>query len=169
MTVLCYIWGYYNMDQYLRMSSQPSHNMAFSPPVNTASPTGVSFDATPYSTKNAHLSCAGRHFILDLWGAQNLEDIQFIEQALRDAASVAGAVLLHAHLHKFGEAGGVTGVALLAESHISIHTWPELDYAAFDVFMCGNAMPEKAVECLTERFNPEKTEVKEVLRGKQTT
>ena len=108
---------------------------------------------------------AGRHFIADFWGAQSLQDIDLIETALKHAASVAGAVLLHIHLHQFSSDGGVTGVALLAESHISIHTWPERQFAAFDVFMCGNAQPDKAVEHLREVFKPEKVKIKEILRG----
>ena len=111
------------------------------------------------------LDVAGKHLIIDFWGPQPLQDIALIEKALIDAASIAGAILLHIHLHQFSSGGGVTGVALLAESHISVHTWPERDYAAFDVFMCGNARPEKAVEHLQKIFNPEKVKIKEILRG----
>ena len=108
----------------------------------------------------------GKHLIVDFWGAQSLQDIELIEAALRDAASIAGAVLLHIHLHQFSSGGGITGVALLAESHISIHTWPERNYAAFDVFMCCYAQPGKAVEHLKNMFNPQKVLIKEILRGK---
>ncbi len=108
---------------------------------------------------------AGRHYIVDFWGAKYLDNADVIEDALSDAARRAGAVLLHIHIHHFGEESGVTGVALLAESHISVHTWPERGYAAFDVFMCGNAHPERAVECLKEVFKPERVELKEILRG----
>lgn len=111
------------------------------------------------------LGCAGKHFIVDFWGAKFLKDVHMLDGALRDAASAAGAVLLHIHLHKFSSGGGVTGVALLAESHISVHTWPGRDYAAFDVFMCGNAEPEKAVDLLKDVFKPGKVEVSEILRG----
>jgi S-adenosylmethionine decarboxylase len=111
---------------------------------------------------------AGKHFIIDFWGADHLEDVHTVEKALRTAAQAAGAVLLHSHLHKFGEGGGVTGVALLAESHISIHTWPELQYAALDVFMCGASKPELAVDCLAQAFQPEKIETREILRGAKT-
>lgn len=114
---------------------------------------------------NAH-DYAGKHYIVDFWGAQHLDDVEVLESALRRAAEVAGAVLLHIHLHKFSTGGGVTGAALLAESHISVHTWPENSYAAFDIFMCGNAQPEKAVALLKEVFSPTKTEIKEILRGR---
>jgi len=60
--------------------------------------------------------------------------------------------LLHIHLHTFEEGGGVSGVAVLAESHISVHTWPEKGYAAFDVFMCGNAEPRKALDVFKARL-----------------
>jgi len=110
---------------------------------------------------------AGKHYIIDFWGTQFLQNIEFIEKALTDAACIADATLLHIHLHQFTTGGGITGVALLAESHISVHTWPERDYAAFDVFMCGDARPDKAVELLQEVFQPSKFEVTEILRGKR--
>ena len=115
--------------------------------------------------EDSSVDCAGRHFIADFYGAQQLNDIEVMEMALTKAAQVAGATLLHIHLHTFADGGGITGVALLAESHISVHTWPETNYAAFDAFMCGNAQPEKAVAFLEEVFKPERVEVKEILRG----
>ena len=108
---------------------------------------------------------AGRHFIVDFYGASHLTDLTLIEKVLIDASHIAGATLLHIHLHKF-TGGGITGVALLAESHISVHTWPERDYAAFDVFMCGEALPEKAVSLLEQVFQPSRTETQEIFRGK---
>ncbi len=80
--------------------------------------------------------------------------------------SEAGATLLHIHLHHFTPNGGVSGVAVLAESHISIHTWPERDYAALDVFMCGDSQPEKAIPVLERAFEPDTVEVGEHLRGR---
>jgi S-adenosylmethionine decarboxylase len=67
---------------------------------------------------------AGVHLIVDLHGATGLNDIDLIEMTLRRCVSAAGATLLHMHLHHF-QPSGVSGVAVLAESHISIHTWPE--------------------------------------------
>ncbi len=109
---------------------------------------------------------AGKHYLVDFWGAQSLTSVAVIEQALRDAATASRSVLLHIHLHQFSSSGGVTGVALLAESHISVHTWPERDFAAFDVFMCGDAKPEEAVALLKAVFRPERVELSEILRGK---
>jgi len=108
---------------------------------------------------------AGKHLIVDFWGASSLDDCQIIEAAMREAASSSGATLLHVHLHKFTSGGGVTGVALLAESHISVHTWPERNFAAFDVFMCGRAKPEVAVEVLKKVFKPEQSQSKVLMRG----
>lgn len=109
---------------------------------------------------------AGRHYIIDFWGMDDLKDPDKIDRALRQAATAANATLLHMHLHQFSGEGGITGVALLAESHISIHTWPEYNYAAFDVFMCGHSQPEKAVEVLIQTFGPDRHDINELLRGK---
>jgi len=109
--------------------------------------------------------CAGTHLIVDLCDATRLDDIDHIEAALRRCVDAAGATLLHIHLHHFEPNGGVSGVAVLAESHISIHTWPERGYAAIDVFMCGKAEPERCVPVLQEAFAPGHTGVNEILRG----
>ena len=108
---------------------------------------------------------AGEHLLIDFWGGSHLDDIEFVDAALRDAAEAADATVLHIHLHEFGGEGGVSGVTLLAESHISIHTWPELDYAAFDVFMCGNCRPANALSVLEDRFSPSRKLVSDLKRG----
>ena len=109
---------------------------------------------------------AGTHLLIDLWGAGNLDDIDLVERTLRAGAVAAGATILHCHLHHFEPNGGVSGVLVLAESHISIHTWPEASYAALDVFMCGDCDPHKAVPFLQDAFKPERIDVDEQLRGK---
>jgi len=109
---------------------------------------------------------AGLHLLLDLWEAKYLDDIKRIEKAMRQCVDACGATLLHIHLHHFSSSGGVSGVAVLAESHISVHTWPERDYAAFDLFMCGDAQPENAIPVLKRAFYPGRMEVTEALRGK---
>lgn len=108
---------------------------------------------------------AGTHLILDLWGAHNLDNLKHMEAAMREAVRVSGATLLHIHLHHFTPSGGISGVAVLAESHISVHTWPERDFAAFDVFMCGDAQPENSIPVLKRAFTPSKLIVSEHLRG----
>ncbi|HJW41623.1 MAG TPA: adenosylmethionine decarboxylase [Rhizomicrobium sp.] len=111
------------------------------------------------------LTFAGSHLIIDLWDAEGLDDRDRIEQALIDAVNAAGATLLHIHLHTFTEGGGISGVAVLAESHISVHTWPERAYAAFDVFMCGDAEPRKALGVFKAAFNPGRIVIGEHKRG----
>ena len=108
---------------------------------------------------------AGTHVLLDLWGARHLDDAAYIERAMRRAVDVSGATLLHIHLHRFGDGGGVTGVAVLAESHISVHTWPERGFAAFDVFMCGGCRPDLAAEALRSALEPERSEMTVERRG----
>lgn len=108
---------------------------------------------------------AGTHLILDMWEAINLSDAEVVEAALRQAADEAGATLLNVDLHCFTPNGGITGVAVLAESHISIHTWPERAYAAVDVFMCGEAKPYKAIDILREALEPKLMTLSEHRRG----
>ena len=110
---------------------------------------------------------AGTHLIIDLVRAERLDDLKHIEATLRRCVEVAGATLLHIHLHHFTPNGGVSGVAVLAESHISIHSWPEYGYAALDVFMCGQTHPRRTIDVLKEAFSPGKVVVKEHLRGKE--
>jgi len=117
-----------------------------------------------FITRNG-LTFAGSHLIIDLWEAEGLDDRDRIEQALIDAVNAAGATLLHIHLHTFTEGGGISGVAVLAESHISVHTWPERGYAAFDVFMCGDAEPKKALSVFKRAFHPGRMVVGEHKRG----
>ena len=107
----------------------------------------------------------GMHLLIDFWGASHLDDLAYIEQALDKAATACGATVLAIHLHSFGKNAGVTGVAMLAESHISIHTWPEINYVALDVFMCGNSDPHLALPVLHEFFRPVEMKVTELVRG----
>ena len=108
---------------------------------------------------------AGTHLLVELWGATNLADVAGIENALLEGARKAGATVLHSYMHPFGEGMGVSGVVVLAESHISIHTWPERGYAAIDLFMCGKADPYKAIPALKAAFAPNAIQVAESKRG----
>ena len=111
------------------------------------------------------LEFAGTHLLIDFWGAEGLTNLELMETKFRECVEACGATLLHIHLHHFTPNGGISGVAVLAESHISVHTWPERGYAAFDIFMCGDAEPEKAVPILREAFHPTRVTVSEELRG----
>jgi S-adenosylmethionine decarboxylase len=96
----------------------------------------------------------GQHLIADLHDAANLTDVAQIEACLVAAAGAAGATLLEVRLHSFGPGQGVTGVAMLAESHISIHTWPEYESACVDLFMCGRSHDlDAALDTIVERLN----------------
>jgi S-adenosylmethionine decarboxylase len=101
-------------------------------------------------------SFAGMHIIVDLYDAEYLDDIERIEAVMGECIEQCGAHLLHIYLHHFTPNNGVTGVAVLSESHISVHTWPERNFAAFDIFMCGDSKPELAIKILKNRFNAKK-------------
>lgn len=111
------------------------------------------------------LAAVGTHLIADFWGARHLTDAATLEKVLCAAVAASKATLLHIHLHRFNEGDGVTGVALLAESHISMHTWPEHDYAAFDIFMCGDCDPLAALQVLRQQLEPVYDEVHTIARG----
>ncbi|MDA0785103.1 MAG: adenosylmethionine decarboxylase [Proteobacteria bacterium] len=122
-------------------------------------------ELTDYFIHEDGVAFAGRHLLIDLWDAERLTDIDHIEQTLRKAADASGATVLSVHLHQFSDSGGVSGVAILAESHISIHTWPERDYAALDVFMCGACNPHNALPILKSAFAAKSVTVNETRRG----
>jgi len=102
------------------------------------------------------IECQGRHAHLNEHG---------LERLLVSAAEAGGASVLQAHFHPFGAGKGITGVVLLAESHITVHTWPEHDYAAFDIFMCGDCKPLQAAELITAACPDAVTSVRSIDRG----
>lgn len=106
----------------------------------------------------------GTHLILDFFGAHDLDNIDRVHDALVDASDAIGATILEVHTHKF-EPQGVTGVVLLAESHMSIHTWPETQYAAIDIFVCSKLDPQKAIDVLKEILKPTSVQCMEIKRG----
>ncbi len=131
--------------------------------VSVVAPVPAEERADHFAVRNG-VRCAGVHLIVDVHGGQGLDDIDLIEATLRRCVDAAQATLLHIHLHHF-QPNGVSGVAVLAESHISIHTWPDAGYAALDVFMCGKADPDACIPVLREAFKAERVEVNELLRG----
>jgi S-adenosylmethionine decarboxylase len=110
---------------------------------------------------------AGIHLLADFHGvgADLLVSCEAIDALLRAAAEAAGATILHSHFHSFGPAQGVTGVLLLAESHISIHTWPEFGFAAADIFMCGDAAPQLGLDVIERALRPGWRIVQTIERG----
>jgi S-adenosylmethionine decarboxylase len=108
---------------------------------------------------------AGTHIILDVWGAKKLTESGFMEAVFNNCICSSDATLLHMHVHCFESSGGISGVAVLAESHISVHTWPERDYAAFDIFMCGESKPEESVKVIIDAFRPSHHALTKMRRG----
>ena len=104
---------------------------------------------------NKEVPPSGRHMIVDLWG--ELDSLPFwnMDEAariLKNAARLAGATVLTERWHHFGDGHGYTGVIVLSESHISVHTWPEDGFAALDVFMCGESYPIKTLTPILEFY-----------------
>ncbi len=108
---------------------------------------------------------AGTHIIADLWDCVSLSDIRYAEDRLYVAVRVSGATLLQLRSHAFDHGGGFTSFAMLAESHISLHSWPERNLLAVDVFMCGATRPYAALDSLIEGFKPSRINASEHMRG----
>lgn len=117
-----------------------------------------------YFVEKDGLVFAGTHLIVDLWEAHGLNDADLIEQAVKECIEVSDATLLHFHIHAF-EPNGLSGVAVLSESHISFHSWPDQGYIAFDIFMCGKAKPHKCIPVLKEHFKPGSVQITDLKRG----
>jgi len=119
-----------------------------------------------YIGRMVHLP-KGRHYLIDLFecNAAILDDQAFIMETLLAAAELAGTQILHHYFHQF-EPVGITGSVVIAESHINIHTWPEHNFAAVDVFTCGDtAFPKVATEYLSEKLQSKRTTVNDYERG----
>ena len=105
------------------------------------------------------------HLIADFWQAKIIDDPQEVEALLRRTAAEAKVTVLTVSVEKFSQQG-ITGVALLKESHLSIHSWPESDYLAIDIFTCGE--PQAALDALAhleKAYQPQKKQIKEISRG----
>lgn len=133
--------------------------------VNDTNPWPAHDNGKDYFIEKDGVKFAGIHLLVDLWDATNLDNLELVEEALRESAIISGATILHCHLHHFSPNGGISGVLVLAESHISIHTWPEKGYAALDLFMCGECDPNRAIPVLDKAFKPGKIGVDEQKRG----
>ena len=108
----------------------------------------------------------GRHLLVEYYGCsfEALNDLQHIEQAMQGAALAADATIVTSAFHRFSPQG-VSGVVVIQESHLSIHTWPEAGYAAVDFYTCGDGKPHKAHQHLMEQLRASHAEFLEVERG----
>ncbi|MEP6017256.1 MAG: adenosylmethionine decarboxylase [Paracoccaceae bacterium] len=109
----------------------------------------------------------GTHVLLDLYSAQFLDDVDVVRDALLTAANDVGATVLDQKFHVFGEGAGITGMVLLKESHISIHTWPETGFAAVDIFLCSGLSPDPAIAVIEAAFQASHSEVSKMSRGQK--
>ncbi|MBO8127227.1 MAG: S-adenosylmethionine decarboxylase proenzyme [Firmicutes bacterium] len=113
------------------------------------------------------MNALGRHVLCEVNGckAELLDDIKHVEEVMVNAALAAGAEIREVAFHKFSPQG-VSGVVVISESHLAIHTWPELGYAAVDVFTCGDTVdPWAAVDYITKTFQASNVTASEVQRG----
>jgi spermidine synthase len=107
----------------------------------------------------------GRHTICELWDARHLDSVDVVERALRDAAAAGNCTLLQTYVHQFAP-HGVSGIAVIAESHVALHTWPEYGYCAADIFTCGDtANLDAMVETLRAAFDAERVDSRTLTRG----
>lgn len=110
----------------------------------------------------------GKHIISELYGCnpEILNNEKRIEEIMNEAASRCGSKVINSLFHKFNPYG-VTGVVIIEESHLTIHTWPEHGYAAVDIFTCGDKTdPRKAYEYIKENLYPLEESFEEIERGK---
>lgn len=109
----------------------------------------------------------GRHIIVDAWECNDsINSVEAIEEALREAVIKSKVTLIKLLVHPFTP-HGVSAVALIAESHVAVHTWPEKAYFSLDVFTCGErAVPGAVIEVFKERFEPQRFQVIELPRGR---
>jgi len=98
----------------------------------------------------------GKHLLIDYWDIREelLDDVSKIQEILIAGAELGGATVLFSYMHPFGEDYGVSGVIVLAESHISWHSWKDENFVAIDIFMCGNCDPEITENYFNKMFQP---------------
>jgi len=106
-----------------------------------------------------------QHVLLEVTGELALQSGEVLLRLMREAATATGATILFDHIHPFGEGHGFTGALILAESHMTVHTWPEHRFAAFDIFVCGDCDPSAGVDALKRHFSEDTYTVKLIQRG----
>ncbi len=143
------------------VSVNPTNNQTTTVPIDL-----LEESRTDYFVERNGEKFAGTHLLVDMWDAKNLDDPVQIDKTLRKAAIAAKATIIHSHFHHFTPNGGVSGVVVLAESHISIHTWPERHFAAVDIFMCGNCDPHMAIPVMQHLFQAKRLDINTERRGR---
>jgi S-adenosylmethionine decarboxylase len=118
-----------------------------------------------YFMEREGLVFAGLHLLIDLWEAERLNDLALMRSVFTDCVAASGATLRSLDLFQFADSGGIAGIAMLTQSHISVHSWPEHSYGAFDVFVCGKALPYPILPVLDRAFRPKQIQVTEHKRG----
>jgi S-adenosylmethionine decarboxylase len=117
--------------------------------------------------REGDLNALGKHLLLELkeCNREVLDDLSFLQGVLVSAAEKAGATVLENYFHQFAPQG-VSGAVLIAESHLSLHTWPEYGYAAVDIFTCGTTVDtEVAAELLIQKLESKDPSIMEIKRG----
>lgn len=126
---------------------------------------GVGVKANKKPTVHTEQKFSGIHLIAEFWYGKIIEDPKKIREILITAVRKMNNSPLKVAIHKF-QPQGITAVVLLAESHIALHSWPEFNYLAIDIYTCGDkATPEKALEYLKKEFQPKKVKIKKIKRG----
>jgi len=113
------------------------------------------------------LNNLGKHLLLEYYDCDpsSINDVSVVEKNMNDAAEACGATIIKSVFHGFNPIG-VSGVVVISESHLAIHTWPEYGFAAVDIFTCGDTVdPHVAHALLKERFGAQKVKIMEVKRG----
>jgi S-adenosylmethionine decarboxylase len=112
------------------------------------------------------LKTIGRHLIAEYYDCDShvLDDVDAVRRAMLDAATAVGATVIGEAFHRF-EPQGLSGTVVIAESHLSIHTWPENGYVAVDIYTCGGLDPRRGFELLAQRLGAGSSRVQEILRG----
>ena len=113
------------------------------------------------------MNALGRHLLIELQDCNTevLNDLDFLKRCLHDAADQIGATVVNECFYEFSP-HGISGVLVISESHLCIHTWPEHSYAAIDIFTCGDSVkPERAVNPLVEKLGSKNSSFIELKRG----
>ncbi len=115
---------------------------------------------------NNSAKALGNHLLYELLEADPklLDDLPYIKRTLLSAAKKVEAIILSSYFHKFSPQG-VTGIVSIAESHLAIHTWPEYNYAALDIFTCGSMDAGRAGDYVARSLGSQRTKITEIRRG----